>query len=229
MSRPLVTHRRIRTLLAVVAALLPGGPRRFVHTRLLGHELAPGARIGHSIVDVDHLVMGEGAQIGHLNALRGLEEVRLGEGAKILMLVWVNAVRRSTGYFPGVEGRRPELIMGRHSLISSMHFVDACDLVEIGDFGAIAGFGSIVQTHAVDIEHMVQATRPVRIGEYSMVATRALLLPGAEIPPRSIVAAGSTVTRKLEGSNVFAGSPARAAKPTDTELPFFHRTHTEIA
>ena len=225
----MIRNRKIRTLLSVAAAGLPGAPRRFVHTRLLGYELAPGASIGHSIIDVDHLVMGEGARIGHLVAMRGLEDVRLGDGAVVLMLVWVNAVRRSTGYFQGLEGRRPELIMGRHSLISVMHFIDACDLVEIGDFGAIAGFGSIVQTHAVDVENMVQDARPVRIGAYALVATRALLLPGAEVPPQSIVAAGSTVARKLEGAYVFAGSPARAARPVDTDLPFFNRTHTEIA
>ncbi|MDL5159144.1 acyltransferase [Actinomycetospora termitidis] len=226
----MIRNRTLRTLAAAAAVGMPRRLRRFTHTRLLGYELAPTASIGHSFVDVDRLVMGEGARIGHLILIRGCEQVTMGERAHILMLVWVNSVRRSTGYFSGLEARRPELVMGDHTLITSLHFIDACDLVELGNFSAIAGFGSIVQTHAVDVENMRQDSKPIRIGEYGMVATHCLLLPGAEVPARSIVAAGSTVARPLkEGSHVFAGSPARAAKALDPDMPFFHRTNSEIA
>ncbi|MCD2187744.1 acyltransferase [Actinomycetospora soli] len=226
----MITHRTLRTLAAAAAVVAPGRLRRFVHTRLLGHELAPTASIGHSFVDVDHLVMGDGARIGHLVAIRGCERVSLGAGAVILMLVWVNSVRRSTGYFAGLEGRRPELVMGDHSLITSLHLIDACDLVELGDFSAIAGFGTIVQTHAVDVVNMVQDARPIRLGEYAMVSTRCLLLPGAAVPARSIVAAGSTVTKALRAEHqVYAGSPARPARALDPDMPFLHRTTSQIA
>lgn len=221
----MIRHRSLRTLLAALAVVLPRRLRRFVHVRLLGYELAATASIGHSLVDVDRLVMGEHARIGHLVVMRGCELVRLGEHAAIGLLVWVNSVRRSSGFFDGVTDRRPELLMGDHSMITALHLVDACDLVEIGDFAAVAGFGSIIQTHAADIETMAQDSKPVRIGEYSMVATHCLLLPGAVVPARSIVVAGSTVSRPLkEGSHVFAGYPARVAKALDPEMPFFTRT-----
>lgn len=226
----MITRRPLRTLAAAAAVVLPRRLRRFVHVRLLGYELAPTATIGHSFVDVDHLSLGEHARIGHLVVMRGCERVVLGTGAVVLMLVWVNAVRRSTGYFPGLEGRRPELVLGDHALITSLHLIDACDLVELGDYAAIAGFGSIVQTHAVDVENMVQDARPIRLGDYAMVATHCLLLPGAVVPARSIVAAGSTVTKALSVEHqVYAGAPARPARALDPDMPFLHRTTSEIA
>lgn len=222
-----VRSRRLRVLLAGLAMLLPSRARRFVHTRLLGYDIHPTATVGRSFIDVDRLVMGEGARIGHLVAIRGCEEVRLGAEAVIHLLVWVNAVRASTGYFPGVD-RRPALIMGDHALITVMHFIDACDLVDLADFACLAGYGSIVQTHAVDTDALKQATAPIRIGHHSLVATRALLLPGAEVPDCSIVAAGSVVGRPLKGNRVFAGMPARGVRDVDLDAPLFSRQNSHV-
>lgn len=223
----MIRPRAPRLLLAAIAVLLPSRARRFVLTRLLGHDIHPSATIGRAFIDVDHLVMGEDARIGHLVAIRGCEEVRLGAGAVIHLLVWVNSVRASTGYFRG-STRRPALIMGDNSLITMLHFVDACDLVELADFACLAGYGTIVQTHAVDFEELKQASAPVRIGDHSLVATRALLLPGAEVPDRSVVAAGSVVGRRLEGHKVFAGVPAKAVRDIDPETPLFTRQNSHV-
>ncbi|WP_156036167.1 hypothetical protein [Blastococcus sp. URHD0036] len=222
-----VRPRTLRTALAVLCVLLPGGLRRFVHTRLLGYRLHPTASIGRSIVDVDSLEMGEGARIGHLNLLRGCSEVRMGDSSIINMLVWVNAVRADKGYFAG-QDRRPALIMGRHAVVTVLHFIDACDLVELADFSGLAGYGIIVQTHAVDIDTVRQTTEPIRIGHHSLVASRCLLLPGTEVPDCALIAAGSVVSRKLTGSRVFAGVPARGVRELDPEAPFFTRTTSQI-
>jgi hypothetical protein len=176
---------------------------------------------------VDLLVMEEGARIGHLVVIRGCEEVRLGPSASIGLLVWVNSVRAEKGYFRGLP-RRPALVMGTGSLITGLHFIDACDLVELADYSALAGVGSIVQTHAFDMELMRQTSSPIRIGDHSMVASRCLLLPGSEVPDQSVVAAFSLVHRKLKGHHVFAGVPARAVRQLDPEIPFFHRDATPL-
>ena len=223
----IIRTRRLRTALAALAVVLPGGLRRVVHTRLLGYELHPTATIGRSMVDVDQLVMGERARIGHLVLIRGCEEVRLGPGALIHMLVWINSVRAEKGYFRD-QPRRPALLMGAETLISALHFIDACDLVQLDDFSALAGVGSIVQTHAVDIDRMRQSSAPIRIGHHAMVASRAVLLPGAEVPDRSVVAAGAVVSRKLEGHHVFAGVPAKAVRDLDPEAAFFVRDTSQI-
>ena len=215
--------RRARTVLAALCVLLPHALRRFVHGRLLGHQLHPTARIGRSIVDVDLLVMGEGAVIGPLTLIRGCAEVRLDRDARIGSLVWVNSVRAGKGYFVG-QDRRPALVMGVSSAITSLHFIDACDLVELGDYAGIGGVGCIVQTHSVDVEHMRQSTAPIRLGHHAMVSTRCTLLLGAEVPDRSMVAAGAVVTGKLEGHHLFAGVPAKPVRPLDPDGPFFTRS-----
>ena len=218
----MIRARAPRLLLAALAVLLPSGARRFVLTRLLGHDIHPEATVGRAFVDVDHLVMGDRARIGHLVAIRGCEEVRLGTGAVIHLLVWVNSVRASTGYFPG-STRRPALVMGDHALITMLHFIDACDLVQLDDYACIAGYGTIVQTHAVDMDQLKQATSPVRIGHHSLVATRGLLLPGADVPDRAVVAAGAVVGGRLEGHKIFAGVPAKPVRDVDLDGALFTR------
>ena len=109
-----------------------------------------------------------------------------------------------------------------------MHFIDACDLVELEDFAALAGFASIVQTHAVDFDTVQQACAPVRLHSAAMVASRCLLLPGAEVPSKSIVAAGSIVTKPLEGHHLFAGVPAKPIRTVDPDAPFFNRGTSHV-
>ena len=108
----MIRSRRVRSLIALAAMFLPGPLRRFAHTRLLGlPTCTPPRRSATPFIDVDRLEMGEGARIGHLVMIRGCEEVRLGAGRSIQMLVWVNSVRAEKGFFRDVE-RRPALIMG---------------------------------------------------------------------------------------------------------------------
>jgi hypothetical protein len=222
-----VRSRRARTVLAALCVLLPHSLRRVVHIGLLGHQLHPTARIGRSIVDVDLLVMAEDAVIGHLNLIRGCTEVRLDRDAALGTLVWVNSVRADKGYFAD-HPRRPALLMGTSARITALHYIDACDLVELADYAAIGGVGTIIQTHAVDTENMRQSTAPIRIGDHSLLATRCTMLPGAEVPDRAIVAAGSLVARKLEGNHLFAGVPAKPVRDLDTGSAFFTRTTSQV-
>ena len=106
-----VRSRRARTLLAVGAALLPAAGRRWTHVSLLGHDVAPTARIGRSIVDVDRLVMGPGASIASLTVIRGCEDVVLGVEAAVGPLNWVNGVRRDKPYFTDQPHRHPSLTL----------------------------------------------------------------------------------------------------------------------
>ncbi len=218
----MIRAQGLRTILAALAVLLPRGLRRFVHTRLLGYDIHPTAVVGRALIDVGTLTMGPDSRIGTFVLIRGCDEVRLGTGAVIHLLVWVNSVRASTGYFPG-STRRPALVMGDHALITMLHFIDACDLVQLDDYACIAGYGTIVQTHAVDMDELKQSTSPVRIGHHSVVATRGLLLPGAAVPDRAVVAAGAVVSSRLEGHKIFAGVPAKPVRDVNLDGALFTR------
>ncbi len=57
---------------------------------------------------------------------------------------------------------------------------------------------------------------PVRVGSGTWVGARATILPGVEIGPGCIVAAGSVVTRSVEPDTLVAGVPAVIVRRLDT-------------
>lgn len=224
----IVRHRKTRTLLAVVAIVLPNRLRRVIYRRLLGYDIHPSAQVGHSLIDVDHLLMSEGAAIGSLSVIRGCEDVVMREEAVIGPLVWVNSVRKDKGYFAG-QDRQCELIMDRGSVITCLHLLDCCHRIEFGAYASLAGFGSQILTHSVNIARVRQSARPVRIGHHTMVGTRSVILPGVTIPECSIVSAGSVMTRSFDnGPHLYSGVPAAALRPLNPDAPFFTRTHAHI-
>ncbi|RZT87901.1 hypothetical protein EV383_4833 [Pseudonocardia sediminis] len=223
-----IRDRRARALCAAATVLLPHAGRRFVHRRLLGHDLHPTARIGRSFVDVENLVMGEGAVIGSLNVVRGCTDVVLEKDASIGSLNFINSVRPDRGYFNHKE-RHPALILRQGSGVTAFHILDACDRIELDAFSWIAGFGTLVQTHAVDFDNVRQSCFPVRLGDHSLVSSRCVLLPGSVVPDASIVASGAVVTGKLTSEpHLFAGVPAKPVRALDPTAPFFVRTVVDI-
>lgn len=207
-----ISSRKVRTLLAALAAVLPRRLRRFVHVRLLGYRIDPTASVGHAFIDVDRANIGAHATIGHLNAIRGLEDLHMGAHAHIAHLNWVNAVRRDKGFFEGVD-RHLALVLGYNAGITVMHFVDCCARVTLEDRAVIAGYWTQVMTHSFDYRTNRQTAKPITIGERSVVTTRCTVLPGVKVADRCIVAAGSVVHGSLRKPGfLYAGSPARPLK-----------------
>ena len=72
-----------------------------------------------------------------------------------------------------------------------------------------------------------RVNKEVRIGDYSWLGMGAIILPGVELGPRTIVGAGSVVTKSFpDGYCVIAGNPARLIKTLDKEkfVPTKYRT-----
>lgn len=98
--------------------------------------------------------------------------------------------------------------------------LDVCR-VTIGDFTL---FGPAVQiytaTHPLDPE--LRRTRefgkPVTIGSDVWVGGAAVILPGVTIGSRSVIGAGSVVTRDVPDDVFAAGNPCRVIRPRTTEI-----------
>lgn len=61
--------------------------------------------------------------------------------------------------------------------------------------------------------------KEVRIGDYTWIGMGAIILPGVTLGPRTIVGAGSVVTKSFpEGFCVIAGNPAHLIKKLDQSL-----------
>jgi acetyltransferase-like isoleucine patch superfamily enzyme len=148
----------------------------------------------------------------------------LGPNALIGKGNWITAHPRGDSSFD--DSRVPELVLERDAAITAQHAIDCTDRIHIGQFATLAGWRSQVITHAVDVRANRQSCCPISIGEYSFVGTRVILLPGASVAPRSVVAAGAVVASVLEDELVtYGGVPARrVGSLTGDELYFSRKT-----
>ncbi len=216
----------LRALIALLATVLPWPAKRFLFVHLLGARIDASARIGLSIVIARRLELGAGARIGHLNVIRGMSILSLGEGALIGNLNWITALPEGHGvHFIDARDRRPHLVLEEHGTITNRHLVECSDLVHIGRFGGLSGFRSQILTHSVDLYRGRQGVKPVHIGEYSFVGTGCILLPGSQLPSRSILGAGSVLTAvHKDESALYRGNPAVKVRRILTDRGFFIRT-----
>jgi acetyltransferase-like isoleucine patch superfamily enzyme len=219
-----MVRTRMRRLLALLIVVLPSSLRRWVGRVALGWDIHPTAYIGPSVLLVSKLKMGPGASIGPLNVIRGIEELRLDEGARIAERNWVSGWRLGFDAFEHAPNRYPALILGRHAEITVGHKIDCSDRVELRDHAAVAGFQTTILTHSLDLVRDRHVTRPVEIGEHSAVMTDCILMSGTRIPAYCIVSAGAVVNTKLtEEYTFYSGNPARAERTLPQTLGFFRR------
>ena len=85
-----------------------------------------------------------------------------------------------------------------------------CNLISIGDHCGFGG-GCVILAHDAQMDEFLDAARVGRviIHESCHIGTRTIILPGVEVGPRTIVGAGSVISRSLPADTVCAGSPAK--------------------
>lgn len=215
----------MRTALAVVAVVLPQRLKHLVYRWGLGWKIDPSARLGASLILVDHAVIGANVHISHLNVIKGMELLRLDRDVVIGAFNWVSGAAKTSGKFPHSPDRSPSLIMGEGAAIVNRHVVDCSDRVTFEALATLSGNRSQILSHAIDLERNVQATMPVVVGRSAFVGTGCILLAGCRVPPRSVVAAGAVVHRDLRDEfRLYGGVPAKAIKELDVDNAHLNRT-----
>jgi carbonic anhydrase/acetyltransferase-like protein (isoleucine patch superfamily) len=199
-------------LLIAAIGLLPASSVKNALLRRLGWKLAKDAIIGPGIyLRIRVVSLGPGSSIGPFNVVRDLVEFTLEEGASIGQWNWFSAAAPLIHAVGGPRVGRFRL--GRHASIASRHYLDASGGIDIGELGGMAGARSTVITHGVDMLESRQSVRGCTIGDRSIVGSNVKLVPGAHVPPRSVVAMGSVVTPGLtEPDSLYCGVPAKRAK-----------------
>lgn len=102
--------------------------------------------------------------------------------------------------------------IGRDVWLPASTWIDAdhCYLISIGDH---CGFGEqcMLLAHDAQMDEFLDAARlgRVLIHESCHIGARSIILPGVEIGPRTVVGAGSIVSRSLPPDTVCAGNPAK--------------------
>lgn len=207
---------------AYLMCFLPQRLKHLVGRYVLKWDLHPSAHIGRSVLRVKHVSMAAGASIGPRNRVRGLDELRLGEGASIAEGNSITAFPSHADVFPHSPRRRPVLILGAWAMITHGHEIDCSDRVELEAHARLAGFRSQILTHSLDLVRDRFVTTPVVLGERCAVMSGCILLNGSRVPPRSIVSAGSVVTTRLTKDLTFyRGNPAEAVRELPATLAYF--------
>lgn len=221
----------MRRIVVALSLLLPWRVRRLILIRVCGYVIPRSSRIGLAWIVPDHLIMGEGSSIGHLTACRGLELLCLGDDSHVGTFNWI--VSEPSGsrsaFFSDETGRRPQLVIGDHSAITSRHYLDCASRIVIGDFTTIAGVRSVFLSHGIDVDAGKQRSAAITIGSYCLVGTNCVVLGGSVLPNCSILGANSLLRdRHYETHRLYAGSPTRAIKPLSSDSAYFHRRQTIV-
>lgn len=217
----------MRKIINLLIIFLPWTIRRYILNKFYRYKIHPTARIGLSYIYPKQLIMGEGARIGHLNVAIHLQKIQMDKNCSISQKNWITGFPLSNkSNFQDFPDRRPYLIMKEDSSITKQHHIDCTDMVVVGEFTTIAGYGTQILSHSFSLEKNSQACAPIQIGHHCWVGTRSVILPGAVLPPQSVLGAGAVLKKKFTESFVlYGGVPAKFIKKMDETYEFFHRTY----
>lgn len=92
-------------------------------------------------------------------------------------------------------------------------YFQAVGTIKIGKGTYIApNVGLITANHMFLNLDVHQPAKPIEIGENCWIGMNSMILPGVKLGARTIVAAGSVVTKSFMGNCVIAGNPAKVIK-----------------
>lgn len=227
MTLPKLNAGSLRVALVLMAGLLPDGkPKKFLLRSWGNWDIHPTGHIGSCLfINLDRVSIGQGSRIASFSVYRDLSGITLGDFSRIGHWNWISAaVALRTNVNSEASPRWAELVIGRQSAITTRHYIDCSGGVGVGDFSVIAGVRSTIVTHQVDLKESKQTLASVSVGDYCLIGSNVKLVPGAQVPNRSLVGMGSVVLGGLtEPGRLYAGVPAKAAKILD-DCKYFHRT-----
>lgn len=201
-----------REVLRRVVWLLPASSVKNALLRRLGHNIHRSASVGPNVVlDVSGFDVGPGATIAGYNVIKHMTIVSLGPEARIGRMNLISSHPVYARLFE--KGARLEL--GAKSKVTSRHTLDCSGGVTLGELASVAGRQTLVLTHSIDLARDCQVADPVVVGDRSFVGARCVVLGGASLPSRSVLGAGSVLTKMKsdQRSGVWAGAPATYRGP----------------
>lgn len=216
---------KAKLLIQLLVMLWPWRLRRLVLVKACKFELDPSAKIGLSLILARKVTLRKGAKIGHMCVVKGLELLHLGEFAIIGNGNWASGnLKEDLSFFDRFPDRISQLIVEDHAAITNQHRIDCSDSITIGKYATLAGWGSQILTHSIDLEISRQGCAPVVIGEYCFVGTRSVILAGSKLPNRSVLGAASLLQRAYEDELwLYAGVPAKPVKQLSADMLYFSR------
>jgi acetyltransferase-like isoleucine patch superfamily enzyme len=217
----------VRTFIAVCIALLPSPLKVLIYRHLFGYRIGQKTTIGCSLfVGVAGCDIGNDVTIGHFNVFFSVEQVRVGDHGRI---GWLNLFRGGKlvelGAYTTILRRNvmnsiidpdaanpttPELILGEGVVITTGHWLDFTDQIQVGPHTIIGGRNSSLWTHNRD------RTRPILLGHHCYLGSEIRIAPGVQLAACSIVALGSVLLKSVAQTGcVISGNPAIMSRPLE--------------
>lgn len=134
-------------------------------------------------------------------------------------------------YSPEKYARHIGVTIGQGCFISTKNFSSEPYLIEIGNYVRIAG-GTSFFTHGgiwslrklyndPNLDHFGK----IKIGDYSYIGEKCMIMPGVIIGEHCIVGGGSVVTKSIPDGCMVAGNPAKFIGYTDEFYQRLKKTH----
>lgn len=210
-------------MLSLLLAALPGKLHAWIRSRM-GATIASDARIWFgAVLKIGTLTMAPGSSIGSFTRIRAAT-VTLGESAKVSSVVSIVAHEFGLGDFSTIspmvivsgdpQHARSRLVMGRHSKVFPISWLDCDHGITMGDRVGVGGHG-LIFTHGSWANRFLGAPvtfGSVHIADRVWLPWRVFIMPGVTIGERAIIGAGSVVTRSIPDRALAAGSPAKVLR-----------------
>ncbi|MFN3548826.1 MAG: acyltransferase [Mesorhizobium sp.] len=216
----------MKILLQIALVVLPWFVRRRLLQTLLGWQLDSTASVGFTIIIAENVSLSAGARIGHLNYIKNLEDLNLGVDASIGNMNLISGSHSTDLY--RYSSPKSQLLLEDGAAITHEHRIDCADSVKLGRYSTLAGRGTQVWTHGIDVVEGVQSTRPVVIGSYALVGSRCVFLKGAQLGECVVVGAGAVVHGAVPDRCLVVGVPARVVRKFDGDELYFTRKSPRV-
>lgn len=182
--------------------------------RALGAKIGKKCYIGFSLLFAEKIDIGDFVRIGHFNLIK-VKTLKMTDGSMIDMSNWITGAVTGSFY------------LGRNSVLTFKHYLDASANITIGNNTVIAGRSSVFFSHGInsDIKSRIDI-RPIIIGDWCYIGSNVNFVPGSGVADHTFVGMGSVVSKQFtENYILVAGNSAEIKKHLSSKAEFFDRAY----
>lgn len=128
-----------------------------------------------------------------------------------------------------IVNNQSRIFMGKGAdICKNSNYIQGHGKLFIGDYVEVARNCTIISSNHDFYDHRIQNLKETIIGDYCWIGSNSCILPGVILGPRTIVGAGSVVTKSFpKGYVVIAGNPAKAIKEIDPQKHIKYKNEHE--
>lgn len=207
----LASRPKPNPLLSLFVWLLPHSKFKLWALRKLGNHIGENVLLAPTIViGCGPFYFGNNTHMGLLNTFRNLRHVRVDNHSGIGNFNYVSCQIEYQQHSDYVGF----LIIEEMSGMTSRHYLDCGGQIILRRNSGIGGLRSIFQSHEIDLQKNETYVGQIVLEENSMTGTGVIMLKDAVLPEKSVLAAGSVLTKAprsvtLQTQGLYAGAPAR--------------------